>query len=303
MIELEDTTSSRIAQAFVRDRRGAGSPSMGMVLTLVVVVDEDEADAAMEVAREATRAHPSRVLGVILGSARGKGRVDAHVGVGRHWGGEAALIRLRGAVVRHPESVVLPLLLPDSPVAVWWASNGPDTPSRDPLGALATRRITDLGQQASPRSRAALRRFYGYEPGDTDLAWTRLTLWRAVLAAVLDQHQVPVTRGRVSSEAGHPSAALLRAWLNDRLKVDVELVNSEGPAVTEVLLETSDGELSISRPDGNQATLHTPGRPDRTVSLRIRELPELLSEELRHLDPDEAYAETVQALLAAEEER
>lgn len=303
MIELEDTTSSKIAQAFVRDRRGAGSPSMGMVLTLVVVVDEDEADAAMEVAREATRAHPSRVLGVILGHARGKGRVDAHVGVGQRWGGEAALIRLRGEVVRHPESVVLPLLLPDSPVAVWWASDGPDDPSGDPLGSLATRRITDLGQKSSPRSTAALRRFRHYEPGDTDLAWTRLTLWRAVLAAVLDQHQVKVVGGRVESEVGHPSASLLRAWLADRLKVDIELVGSPGPAVTEVVLETGDGELSISRPDGRQATLRTPGRPDRTVGLRIRDLPELLSEELRHLDPDEAYAETVEAVVKAEEDR
>ncbi|MBE7324374.1 glucose-6-phosphate dehydrogenase assembly protein OpcA [Nocardioides sp. Y6] len=302
MIELEDTTSSQIAQAFVRDRRGAGGPTMGMVLTLVVVVDEDEADQVMEVAREATRGHPSRVLGIILGQARGRGRVDAHVGVGRRWGGEAALIRLRGAVVKHPESVVLPLLLPDSPVAVWWASDGPDDPSGDPLGSLATRRLTDLGQKASPRSTAALRRFRHYQPGDTDLAWTRLTLWRAVLAAVLDQHQVKVTGGRVRSEAGHPSASLLRAWLADRLKVDIALERSEGPAVTEVVLETAEGDLSISRPDGGQATLRTPGRPDRTISLRIRDWPELLSEELRHLDPDEAYAETVAALVAAEEE-
>lgn len=300
MVELEDTTAAKIAAAFVRDRRGAGSPAMGMVLTLVVVVDEDEADQAMEVAREATRGHPSRVLGVILGDGRGKGRVDATVGVGRHWGGEAALIKLRGAVVKHPESVVLPLLLPDSPVAVWWASDGPDNPSGDPLGALATRRITDLGTDASPRSKAALRRFAHYQPGDTDLAWSRLTLWRAILAAVLDQHQMKVTRGRVSSDPGHPSAGLLRAWLRDRLKVEVDLVKSDGPAVTEVVLQTKEGELSILRPDGGQATLRTPGRPDRTVALRIRQLPELLSEELRHLDPDESYADTVQNLLKHE---
>lgn len=300
MVELEDTTAAEIAQAFVQDRRGAGSPAMGMVLTLVVVVDEDEAETVMEVAREATRGHPSRVLGVILGDGRGKGHVDATVGVGRKWGGEAAVIRLRGAVVKHPESVVLPLLLPDSPVAVWWASQGPDNPSAHPLGALATRRITDLGTHASPRSKAALRRFSHYRPGDTDLAWSRLTLWRAVLAAVLDQHPARVRRGRVSSEPGHPSAGLLRAWLRDRLGVEVDLVHSPGPAVTEVVLETSDGDLTITRPDGGQATLRAPGRPDRTVALRIRQLPELISEELRHLDPDEPYADTVANFLEHE---
>lgn len=303
MIELEDTTAASIAQAFVRDRRGAGSPAMGMVLTLVVVVDEDEAHEVMEIARAATRGHPSRVLGVILGSGRGKAKIDAQVGVGRNWGGEAALIRLRGAVVKHPESVVLPLLLPDSPVAVWWASDGPDNPSADPLGALASRRITDLGPLASPRSQAGVRRFSNYRPGDTDLAWTRLTLWRAVLAAVLDQHPVKVSSGRVSSEKGHPSAALLRAWLEDRLRVEVDLVDSEGPAITEVVLHTADGDLSIIRPDGRHATLRTPGRPDRTVSLRIREMPELVSEELRHLDPDEPYAETIERLLTRQEDR
>ena len=36
------------------------------------------------------------------------------------------------------------------------------------------------------------------------------------------------------------------------------------------------------------------------MALRIRELPELLSEELRHLDPDETYAETVESLLKHE---
>ena len=33
--------------------------------------------------------------------------------------------RLRGEVVKHAASVVLPLLLPDSPVAVWWPAAAP----------------------------------------------------------------------------------------------------------------------------------------------------------------------------------
>ena len=42
---------------------------MGMVLTMVIVADEDDADTAMEMAREASHEHPARVLGVILGNA------------------------------------------------------------------------------------------------------------------------------------------------------------------------------------------------------------------------------------------
>jgi glucose-6-phosphate 1-dehydrogenase len=40
---------------------------MGMVMTLVFVVHEDAADEAMDTARSASREHPARVLGVILG--------------------------------------------------------------------------------------------------------------------------------------------------------------------------------------------------------------------------------------------
>jgi glucose-6-phosphate dehydrogenase assembly protein OpcA len=39
-----------------------------------------------------------------------------------------------------------------------------------------------------------------------------------------------------------------------------------------------------------------PGQPDRPVALRRRPIPELLSEELRRLDPDEIYEETVRWL-------
>ena len=66
MIELTDTTSAGIAAEFVRARTKAGSPAMGMVMTLVFVVDEDQAQQAMDTAREASQEHPARVLGVIL---------------------------------------------------------------------------------------------------------------------------------------------------------------------------------------------------------------------------------------------
>ncbi|MGN0065152.1 MAG: glucose-6-phosphate dehydrogenase assembly protein OpcA [Nocardioides sp.] len=296
MIELIDTTSSAIAAEFVRTRRRAGSPAMGMVMTLIIVVAEDEAEAAMDAAQRASREHPSRVLGIILGNGRGKGHVNAQVGIGLGWGGEAALIRLRGEVVKHPESVVLPLLLPDSPVVIWWASDAPEDPAGDPLGALASRRITDVEALARGRSTALLRQYRSHREGNTDLAWTRLTLWRGLLAAALDQHPAKVTAASVTAERGHPSAALLRAWLTDRLRVPVAEHTSPGPAITEVRLETKAGAIVISRPDGRTATLSSPGHPDRPAALRIRDLHELLAEELRHLDDDDIYGATLKRL-------
>jgi glucose-6-phosphate dehydrogenase assembly protein OpcA len=296
MIELTDTNSSAIATELVRARTRAGSPAMGMVMTLIVVVDEASSEEAMTNARKATHEHPARVLGVVLGSARGKAVVNAQVGTGVGGGGEAAIIRLTGEVVKHADSVVLPLLLPDSPVAIWWPHEPPADPAADPLGALAKRRITDAAEVHRGKSKALQTQCASYVAGNTDLAWTRLTPWRALLAASLDQHPLKVTSARVTSERISPSADLLAAWLRTRLKVEVTRHGSAGPGITEVVMETREGPIRISRTDGRLATFTSPDRPDRPIALKRRKLPELLAEELRRLDEDDVYAATITSL-------
>ena len=297
MIELTDTNSAGIAAELVRARKKAGSPAMGMVMTLIIVVDEDAADDAMDAARAASKEHPARVLGVILGDARGKAEVSAQVGTGSGWSGETALIRLKGEVVKHPESVVLPLLLPDSPVALWWPTDAPDDPAGDPLGALAQRRITDSAAVTRGKTKAIHRQCSAYATGNTDLAWTRITPWRALLAAALDQHPEKVTSASVTAERISPSADLLAAWLNDRLRVSVERNSSSGPGITEVVMRTKSGDITISRGDGKLAQFSSPGQPDRPVALKRRDIPELLAEELRRLDEDDTYASAAKRLV------
>jgi len=293
MATLPETNSAAIAAEFVRARMHAGSPAMGMVMTLIVVVDDEHASSALEAAREASLEHPARVLGVVRGTARGKPSVHAQVRVGEGWGGEMALIHLHGEVVHHADSVVLPLLLPDSPVAVWWPAECPDDPATDPLGRLAMRRVTDA---AGTTTRVLPRLCTSYAPGNTDLSWTRITAWRALLAAALDQTPLKVTAASVTSERPSPSADLLAAWLGFRLKVDVRRAWSDGPGLTEVTLETKAGPIRISRDDGRLATFTSPGSPDRPIALKRRTLPELLMEELRRLDEDDVYAATVRHL-------
>jgi glucose-6-phosphate dehydrogenase assembly protein OpcA len=296
MIELVDTNSSQIAAEFVRARTRAGSPAMGMVMTLVIVVPEEDAEEAMDAARTASREHPARVLGVILGDGRGAAQVNAQVGIGGGGTGETALIRLKGEVVKHAESVVLPLLLPDSPVAVWWPADAPDDPAADPLGALAQRRITDAASTKRGKTKAMETQCASYAPGNTDLAWTRITPWRALLASALEQHRVKVTGASVAAERISPSADLLATWLGQRLRVKVDRTSSSGPGITEVVLETRAGPISIERLDGKLATFSSPGGPNRPVALKRRDLPELLAEELRRLDEDEVYAATARRL-------
>lgn len=299
IIDLTSTTSSEIASALLKARRNAGSPAMGMVGTIVVVVDEASHHDAMKAANEAGREHPSRVLVAILRPGRGAGGLDAEVRVGEGIPGEAVLLRLHGELAKVPESVVTPLLLPDSPVIVWWPGAGPKMPADDPLGQLGRRRVTD----AAATRRATVdftARAEGYQPGDTDFAWTRLTPWRALMAAALDQYPTDVTGAEVVSAKGNTSADLMAAWLQCRLGVTVEQKTSRGPGITATRLFTPSGPIALTRPDGAVATFSIPGQPDRPVALKRRGTAELLSEELRRLDPDDVYARTLACLVERE---
>jgi glucose-6-phosphate dehydrogenase assembly protein OpcA len=269
---------------------------MGIVLTLIVDTDESGSEDALSAARSASMEHPARIIGVVRTSAAGPSRVDAEISIGRKAAGETVLLRLSGEVTHHAESVVLPLLLPDSPVVIWWPSRAPDDPAQDPLGALATRRITDCAAVPRRKHAALATQAASFSHGNTDLAWTRLTSWRALLAAAFDEFPAKVTAGDVTAERVSPSAELLRAWLGDRLRVQVGRKVSKGPGITSVRLDTREGAITISRPDGRLAVLSSPGQPERTVALKRRTIDELLAEDLRRLDNDEVYEATIKKL-------
>ncbi|MFC8660697.1 glucose-6-phosphate dehydrogenase assembly protein OpcA [Streptomyces sp. NPDC057199] len=306
-IDLTDTTASKINKALVEGRRAIGTPAVGMVLTMVIVTDEENAYDSIKAAEEASHEHPSRTLVVIKRHVRTprdrtNSHLDADVRVGADAGtGETVVLRLYGEVSEHADSVVLPLLLPDAPVVVWWPVDAPEVPAKDPLGALAQRRITDMYAVETPLA-ALEARAASYAPGDTDLAWTRLTPWRSMLAAALDQARTKVTSAAVESEAENPSAELLARWLEARLQVPVERVVTAGPVVTAVRLGTKGGEIVIDRPEGPLATLSLPGQPSRTLALKVRSTSELIAEELRRLDADEMYAVALSGDDSAREE-
>ncbi|TQF03107.1 glucose-6-phosphate dehydrogenase assembly protein OpcA [Kitasatospora acidiphila] len=297
-IDLTDTTSSKINSALMDARRASGSTAAGMVLTMVIVVDEGSAYDALKCANDASREHPSRILAVIKRAgrsprARAGARLDAEILVGSDAGsGETVVLRLHGELTSHAQSVVLPLLLPDAPVVVWWPENAPLNPAQDPLGALAQRRITDAVTAESPVGQLAVRAD-SYTPGDTDLAWTRITGWRSMLAAALDQKPVRISGAVVEGESYNPSVELLGLWLHDRLRVPVQRIVTDGPGITAVRLRTKDGDIVLDRPDGLMGTLSIPGSPDRMVALKRRDTAELIAEELRRLDEDAIYAAAV----------
>jgi glucose-6-phosphate dehydrogenase assembly protein OpcA len=291
-IDLTETTSSAIHDTLMEARHRLGGPALGMVLTLIIVTDEAGQYDAVRAASQAAREHPCRVLGVITRSPGGRSRLDAEIRLGESGPGETLLLRMHGPLGQHADSVVAPLILPDTPVVTWWPGQAPAIPSADPLGALAQRRVTDAAASDKPRQMLTALAS-GYRPGDTDLSWTRATSWRSLLAATLDQPYAEMTSGSVSAEQNNPSADLIATWLAGRLGIPVAREVSGGPGITEVSFVTAAGDITLSRPDGRTATLSKPGQPDRRVALHRRETAELLAEELRRLDPDEVYAEAL----------
>jgi len=261
-IDLTETSTSAIASALQQARQRLGGPASGMVLTLVIVTDEAAQYDAVRAANEAAREHPCRVLVVITRRPTAGPRLDAEIRVGETSPGETMLLRMYGPTGQHADSVVAPLLLPDTPVVTWWPGIPPEDPAGNPIGMLAQRRITDAAAVDEPREALAALAA-SYQPGDTDLSWTRATPWRSLLAAI-----------------GIPIASEV----------------STGPGVTEVSFATSEGEITVTRPDGRVAQLRRPDQPERRVALHRRDTPELLAEELRRLDPDEVYAESLALL-------
>jgi hypothetical protein len=100
----------------------------------------------------------------------------------------------------------------------------------------------------------------------------------------------------VAVQRGNPSGHLLAAWLQMRLGVPVELKATKGPGITSVALHTARGDITISRPDGGVALISRPGLPVSEAALHRRTTDGLIAEELRRLDPDEVYGETLEAV-------
>jgi glucose-6-phosphate dehydrogenase assembly protein OpcA len=203
------------------------------------------------------------------------------------------VLRLSGPLAGHAESVVTPFLLPDIPVVAWWPDVAPAVPAQDPLGKLAIRRITDATNGDDPLS-AIKSRLPGYTAGDTDLAWARVTYWRALLTSALDQkpHE-KIESALVSGLKTEPALDIMAGWLASRVDGPVRRVVGE----LKVELERKSETITLSRPqEGTTATLSRTGRPDALVPLARRETRECLAEDMRRLDADEIYHAALQGI-------
>ncbi|MDM4763115.1 glucose-6-phosphate dehydrogenase assembly protein OpcA [Galbitalea sp. SE-J8] len=314
IVDLPNTTTPGVSKALVKIREEGGAVALGRVLTLVISTHLGEEEEAIEAANDASREHPMRVIVISTDpeeEALADPRLDAQIRVGGDAGAsEVIVLKAYGATATDPEGLVTGLLLSDAPVVVWWPGQAPDRAADTELGTIGQRRITDAAASENPLE-ALVRLADSYTPGDTDFAWTRLTLWRAQLAAVLDQPPYePVTGVEVFGTADSPSSFLLAAWLRLQLDVEVELSTSTrahgSSGIQGVVLHRPSGEVRLERTTHAVAVLEQPNQPTHEISLPRRSLRDCLAEELRRLDPDDLFGDVIRhglELLGGTDER
>ena len=308
MTTLWDTNGSAVVKELAAQRRTGGAVLSGVALTLVVVADESRVTEAEEAATHAAEMHPCRVLVVVRRQIEAPApRLDAEVLIGGRLGpGEAVVMRMYGRLGLHAESVVLPLLAADAPVVAWWHAAPPDQLATDALAVFADRRITDssiaedpLAALKHPRRRTTPRATPTW-PGraaprggrSSPPAWTRSSGRRG--------EPVVVKGGRIEGDPGNATAQLLAGWLTSRCGAAIaveEGTRKPGESGVESVVLTLDQkeEVQIHADRRGGAVISQPFRPDATVALPERALGDLLSEELRRLDPDEPYSDALEA--------
>jgi len=296
---LTDTTASAIDKTMIEMRETFGANTIGRVLTLIIIATGD-IEEPLGAAISASHEHPARVLVVHADPDAETSGLDAEIRVGRDAGaGEIVILRARGDIMASLDTLVMALLLPDAPIVTWWPESAPSSPVHDVLGSMSQRRITDSAACSGPI--ATLKRLRrGYSHGDSDLAWSRLTRWRGLVASAYEVPPVSVpTKVEVAGSEENPSVVLMAAWLSRSLGVDAQIVDPSDDApdyagVHGVRLTREDGTIDLTRVSDEAIVLTLPTDDSgQHVTMPRRTLNELLAEELRRLDPDEVYGEVL----------
>ena len=171
IVDLPDTTTSKVSKKIMSMREQGGVVALGRVLTLVVITKGGLEEEAIEAANLASREHPCRII-VLARSLEGRRptRLDAQIRVGGDAGAsEVIVLRGYGELATESESLVSALLLPDAPIVAWWPHGAPENACADLDRTHRAPPDHRLGQRTGPAGSAGahprhLRR-RGHGPG------------------------------------------------------------------------------------------------------------------------------------------
>lgn len=227
------------------NRGGSGSNSVTMAQVLNLIVHAASQDAANEYVADTEKIagrHPCRVLAVVEDAKGADTPVQAWVSMfcqippagGRQVCCEQVMLVSGGESIRQIPAAVLPLLMSDLPVFLWWPNGSPfDDYVFRQLADSLDRLIIDSATFDSPegalqRMASRLKSTWPHISG-TDINWGRLTHWREVVASFFDAPDLRPYLDRVTSVTieyaqsaqGKPvnraQALMLAGWLASRL--------------------------------------------------------------------------------------
>ncbi|GBC76580.1 hypothetical protein HRbin08_00042 [bacterium HR08] len=169
-------------------------------LNLVVYVAAPERVSEIEaVIPQLIPEHPLRAIVISADESAGESRLDAWISAhclqpvpeGKQICCEQIRLGARGEAISGLPRLVVPILVPDVPVFLWWCGAPPFGSERlDDFIAIADRVIIDSADFENPREDfSRLARLMASREASTafsDVAWTRLTFWRHAVARLFD---------------------------------------------------------------------------------------------------------------------
>jgi glucose-6-phosphate dehydrogenase assembly protein OpcA len=284
---------------------GGADALRACAMTLIVFVDdEDDAAALDETLKGIMHVHPSRAIVVRLreepGTLSSRVLVQCWLPAGNHRKICCEQVVLTVSMNRLADlpTIIDPLTAPDMPRVLWFRSarinRGPGIAE---LLALGDKIIVDSTRPGSPAF-ADMRVLAGAGYIVADLAWTRLTRIRELLAQLLDGHDLTSIRAVTILHCGAdpaPGAKYMQAWLRSEMTsaaVDLRKDGSAGHGQIKAIQIAPDLDMRVS---SNCAEYDTGGLHQR-ANLTSCADDELLSEELSIMGRDPAFERALQRM-------
>lgn len=280
------------------DVSGGVLRACGMTL---IVASEDQADCdeLRHTLGVLMHDHPARAIVLRLNEQPGLNAdvfSQCWMPFGRHQQICAEGIELTAGVgeIHHVAQLLLPLIVSDLPAVMW--CRGPRIFSGDdfaPLVPMIQKIIVDSATASDPR--AAIARIRDLRQQGrlvADLAWTKLTGLRELIASLFDERKaagiksVEITYG---GSVPSPSSLYFSAWMEHALpEAKVTLKSGEGGRGLRSIVLGGDCTVTITRPDTTTLEVRC-GETFRKSTMLLLSEEVLMSEELSILGPDPVF--------------
>jgi glucose-6-phosphate dehydrogenase assembly protein OpcA len=301
--ELADLWTSTAKSESPEDREGHGVLRACSMTLIVFVDDEDDSMALGETIAELMREHPSRAIVVRISGKTGvlESRVFAQCwmpfGHHRQICCEEVEITVSLDHLSDTASLVAPLAAADLPRVVWFRS-ARLAGAADISGilGLGDKLIVDSARPGAPAF-ADLRSLCtaGFVTGD--LAWTRITTLRELIARLLENRDLAaITRAAIEhcGKGPGPEARYLQAWLRSCLSNAAIDFSSTGEGVGSPKGLRVDPDIYIQIEAG--CAQYESGGVRQRANLFSGSDSELLTEELKIMKHDPVFEQALRRM-------